>query len=261
MEGSVLMRDAYHGEIFRDENGKFEGIDLGADFCAEHEWGIKDLQSTLAVDTSAIGLDRYLIQNTDTQKYLRVKEFTRHGQKFIGMVLYSSTYAFLLDKGNYVEPWNDDAAFWAAWDEKSLGITMPIKDRDVIDTLVDAMASKNCVIYIGNSRAFKNGGLTLALASAFPEEERQNIVDQHLDEIKLQKAVEKTGIKKKLKKAGKNYYALSPAWETIIENHTPTKYPVIFFLNPMEQSKNHAGWFTVEELLQWIKGTGPIPKQ
>jgi hypothetical protein len=33
----------------------------------------------------------------------------------------------------------------------------------------------------------------------------------------------------------------------------------MYFLNPMRQQENNFGWFTVEELEQWMEGKGPIP--
>ena len=74
-----------------------------------------------------------------------------------------------------------------------------------------------------------------------------------------------TGIEEVLKKAGKRYYALSPRWAASIKGtkngEVETKYGVVFWLNPCDQYKNNYGHFTVEELQQWAKGEGPIPKK
>lgn len=56
------------------------------------------------------------------------------------------------------------------------------------------------------------------------------------------------------------YYCLKPRW--VSENEKlQTRYPVIFFLNPMRQREHDYGWFTVEELEQWTEGRGPVMKQ
>lgn len=61
------------------------------------------------------------------------------------------------------------------------------------------------------------------------------------------------------KKAGLSWYALKPAWRDFFEDPVyQSEYKVIFFLNPEGQNKYNSGWFTVEELLQWIKGKGPV---
>lgn len=33
-----------------------------------------------------------------------------------------------------------------------------------------------------------------------------------------------------------------------------------YWLNPMEQHSNHSGYFTEQELIDWIDDKGPIPK-
>jgi hypothetical protein len=114
--------------------------------------------------------------------------------------------------------------------------------------------------------------LVLAVTSKVPEELNKGMVEGDLDFIKLEEAVKRTGIVEKLKKAGNKarnkstspytqtfgYYALSPKWE---QKDSNSKHPVVFFLNPMDQSNNNHGWFTVEDLELWIKGKGPIPKE
>ncbi len=64
--------------------------------------------------------------------------------------------------------------------------------------------------------------------------------------------------------AKKGYYALQPMWASKIKStkdgEIKTQYPVVFFLNPINQNECNFGWFTVEQLLDWIDGKGPIPK-
>ena len=54
---------------------------------------------------------------------------------------------------------------------------------------------------------------------------------------------------------GRAYLCLSPQW---ISGDRKSQHPVMYWLNPADQDKNNAGWFTVEELDQWIAGTGPV---
>lgn len=67
---------------------------------------------------------------------------------------------------------------------------------------------------------------------------------------------------KKLKEANCRYFACSPKWsheiKSTADGEIKTKYPVIFWLNPMEQDRNSYGWFTVENLELWTQGKGPI---
>ena len=82
--------------------------------------------------------------------------------------------------------------------------------------------------------------------------------EAHLDHIALQKASDEIGIHDKLRKAGKEFFALSPRWAKDVRT-SKTAYPVVYWLNPMHQNIYNYGYFTVEELEQWIDDCGPIP--
>lgn len=55
-------------------------------------------------------------------------------------------------------------------------------------------------------------------------------------------------------------FALSPS-RPLATNEKKSKYDLRYWLNPMEQRHNNSGYFTVEELEQWIENKGPIPKK
>ena len=113
----------------------------------------------------------------------------------------------------------------------------------------------------GPNTPFGTAGLCLIKYSSFSDEEKEEMLQKDHDRKKLMAAAEKTKIAKKLEKAGLGYYALAPQWTDFFKKPSfQSKYPVIFFLNPKQQDKYNSGWFTVEDLLQWIKGTGPIVK-
>jgi len=61
-----------------------------------------------------------------------------------------------------------------------------------------------------------------------------------------------------LKSAGRSWFALRAAW---IRDKSASKHPVWFWLNPQEQDRYEAGWFTVEDLLQWTENKGPVLKK
>ena len=43
------MRRSFRSEILKDDNGQVIGINLGADYCAEHEGGIESLERALGI--------------------------------------------------------------------------------------------------------------------------------------------------------------------------------------------------------------------
>lgn len=78
-------------------------------------------------------------------------------------------------------------------------------------------------------------------------------------ELPLVTAARATGIEARLRQAGKVWFALEPAWRENIRYQPPTAYEVVFWLNSEDNlHTNRPGWYTVEELDQWIAGTGPV---
>ncbi|WP_156883591.1 hypothetical protein [Salipiger mucosus] len=73
----------------------------------------------------------------------------------------------------------------------------------------------------------------------------------------LLKAARKTGIEKKVRAAGLDFFALSPRWAKDCST-SKTKHDVAFWLNPREQNIHNYGIFTVEDLEAWTKGKGRV---
>ena len=59
-----------------------------------------------------------------------------------------------------------------------------------------------------------------------------------------------SGIHAKLQEAGKKFFYCGPSRMGDGE--------IKFWLNPYEQQKYAAGWYTLEELQQWCKDEGPV---
>jgi hypothetical protein len=165
----------------------------------------------------------------------------------------------------------------SAWDGGSFGITT--RDPKFITFLKElqaALLSGDAVLHIsGTNNPFKPvSGLVLAILSKIPQEQKDQFKAGHEDLFKLKDAAAKTGIEQKLKAAGKTWFALSPSWITIKERiegqdengkaivkPVSSKYPVMFWLNPMQQHIHNSMWCMVEDLEAWIKNEGPIMKK
>src|SRR5690606_5349289 len=102
---------------------------------------------------------------------------------------------------------------------------------------------------------FHTGGLHFIIVSKTPDHIKQMLWLEHTDSNRILEAVEEIGIEEDLKAAGKRWFALSPRFFKDEAGNEIIK----FWLNPMEQHLNDSGWFTEEELRQWIKDEGPIP--
>lgn len=256
------MRHAFNGkEIFKTKEDTFYGINLGYDFCAEHEWGIDKLKTLFGINDSIPGINGR--KQTKEVTSFKVGTFIKNKEKFVALIVcneWKLNYIgdskefknFVLDRIG--TPYKSE--FASSWSEEEFGIVVSIENKYIIDAIVNAIESKNIVVGIGASaNPFSRGGLILMFANTIPNEISEAVLEGDLDEIKLQeKAFKKTNIKTILKVAGKKYFALSPKWKDDSKNE------VIYWLNPEDQQNVNYGWFTLKELKLWAINKGPIPK-
>lgn len=267
------MRRTYNSELLY-YGDVFAGVNLGADYCTEHECGINDINIAFGIKADAIGIDRYTITNApkESKAYvftpiLTTTKFSDRKMKWIGLYFNTEHYQksdskikeYLPKPYKYTE---DEIC--AAWDSKSFGIVVHNSKKWIIEELMNAIENKDLTIGVGPSGPFQNGGLKLLIASRIPQEVKDQILEDHIDYNNLRIAVANTEIENYLRDHGKHYYALEPRWylpEFRPENREfNTAHNVVFFLNPHEQNKYNYGWFTVEELKEWGEDKGPVCK-
>jgi hypothetical protein len=256
------MKYATHDTgVIQDEQGNLVGINLGWDFTAEHEWGTKGIKSHLGVNDKGYGPDRYMIRNLSTirtQEYV-VKPVEKGKKKETWYVI--TSYKYTGDVTQFLPSYyRAETGVMSAWAGDS-GFVVAIKDKAVYEAIMDALTAGNAIItndrmFASEQNPFSGNGLKIVIRSAIPSAWETLWVESHKDRERLLAASEATGIEKKLKAAGKNWYALSPSW---LSTARKSVHKVMYWLNPMEQDKNNYGWFTVEDLELWAKNEGPIP--
>lgn len=244
--------------IIRDEDDNFVGVNIGWDFTAEHEWGSGGIFRLLGIQNSdkVDGPDRYLIGNDDN---IRSGKVAINNQEWF-VIRCERQYGYgERDLKDFLPGyWSDDQDVIGAWSGDS-GFVVGVKDQNVHDMLLEAIDNCDLIVtgrslFAREDNPFSGNGMKLMVRSLIPQEWTQAWIEADQAARRLEKAVNETGIKKRLEKAGRRYYALKPHW--FGDDETDLR----FFLNPCEQQENNFGWFTVEELDQWIKGEGPIPK-
>lgn len=254
------MRRGFHAQ-FIEFDGKVIGINLGRDSVAEHEIGIQKLRSAFHMDKNKIGAE-YFQANTPFPPL----DIHEQGDEMIVIcdpyalrIRYHESPSFEQIKvQNELHTWGEyDLS--GAWDDDSFGVFVKGEEnkQKLKEALLDPYQDGDLMIFITGILA-ECSGLTLLRASALPEAEKAKMKANHEDRIAMLKAAEETGIKEKLHKAKKEWLALSPRWAKEFEQKK-TEYPVVFWLNPMHQQIDNYGWYTVEELLLWTEGKGPIP--
>ena len=243
------MRNASHDiMIVPTDDGTPMAICLGYDYCAEHEFGIAKLERDFGIEKIKLGIEGY-----------RIKEVPGNIIKFDeGEWLY-----LVCDTGYYENRHPDCLQFssyskedvQASWSEDDFAIRVRGEAREFIHDLYSAITEKDVAIFLKKAQVFGGSGIVLAIISRVPDDVKKQMRDDSAYQKRLTDAVEKTGIKRRLKEAEKGYYALSPRWADEKETE------ISFWLNPCEQHANNYGWFKLEDLEQWAKGEGRIPKE
>jgi hypothetical protein len=255
------------------DNGDLIGVNLSADFTAEHEFGIKDLNSMLGIkdDPSVIGIERRRI--TPDPKVI----FWNEDKDEASLVIASDRRSVRENSElKFYESYEDGKKkklkenLSAAWSNNDLGIRVSgEKNIKKLKQIYEAILAGDAAIWLGGAGVLRNAGLVIGIISNMPAESLKVMADADSDRVRLNEASDNTGIIKKLQnfntehydKGSYNspcgYFACSPAWN---KNHD-SKYKVVYWLNPMQQDKNNFGWYTVEQLEEWMEGKGPIPKK
>jgi hypothetical protein len=261
------MRQGFYDKSFVFDKDVFVGINLGWDFCSEHEWGIKKLKETFRITDKGLGFVARKISKCSE----RLTFYNIGDSAYLTCGKYSSVSADNVENVGMLGDIDIDLGLDCSWDEGSFNVFVK-GERNImlLRELYDAFQERDVVIFLGgNENPFSGSGLKLCIYSRIPENALRTAEESDKDYNGLLAAVKETGIEDRLKVAQDSdsrsfnkkcsYYALVPKW--LKENtDRKTKYRMMFWLNPCEQRENNYGWFTVEELDQWIVGEGPIKK-
>jgi len=268
------------------------GISLGADYCCEHERGIRPLAIALGCGHAGDrGLSQFLAKpicpdnprvslyehNKSTKKIaaetrLTISKWPQHATELADPKCQESRLPAAWVKNGIC-----DQPLAAAWDDEELCVrAFGETERQVVRDLHAAALSGDLLLSVsGNGgNPFGRGGLCLTILSRIPQSIHRAFEEREDNHLKLEAAAEATGIADSLRLAQRRYFALAPEWsskfKTIIrrapdeENKSiikpETSYEVMFFLNPQGQEKYNSGWFTVEELIAWTHNQGPVMK-
>jgi hypothetical protein len=273
--------------ILEDADGKPYGIYLAADYTSAHEEGIERIERMFGIDRSIPGIPGRAISRSIPhvafrEKSIRVetaeskkgrRRYEEHTIQFLIVDSYfndetSYHYNMLIDREfqageiEILGAFSKEAFALAAYSDRA---------KAAIDEIKFGLDNNDLAIMMGggSKNPFDRGGLVVARASKIPAEQAQVTLEADLAAKRLDDAAEATGIKAKIDAmpinrgplSMKRYFALHPSWaKSGLTEGRSTAHPVIFFLNPAQQDKNNHGWFTVEELEQWLDGKGPIPK-
>ena len=229
------------------KEGVFIGVNLGADYTAEHEWGIEYLKSDLGIPVEGVGISGRTI---GSEAYQHVKRLPLKDGEVIYLSRNGLDYA--LDRELFLRDGEDLAC---GWSDSTFAIRATKKHATEMETLWQAFQRGDVAVWRGGGGMFQNAGLVIVIASLIPADGAEAMAEADRDRARLIVAAKATGIEERLRAAKRRWFALSPRWAD------EEKKAVKFWLNPTEQDQHHAGWFTVEQLDEWAAGKGPVMKR
>lgn len=260
--------------IFHNDN--LIGVNLSADYCSEHEWGIKRLREMLKTDQKAIGLDKGIIHDSK-DFFQKSYVVTVHGRKkstkatFTGFLVMSEYRREHEQKDDAkidgeLHPYGD-SDLCSAWSESDLAVIAKkgTPGEKHLQTIYKACTSGDGMICFSSSmkgNPFERSGLCIMIRSRIPEEWQQAAIDEEDEKARLEQAWTDAGgpeVMEKLKKAGKNWFSLGTHIAEL-DRDDGTK-ALCSRLNPMEQQMYNSCWVTVDDLKDWLNNNGIIVKK
>jgi hypothetical protein len=286
----MAMRHGQQPEFLLN-NGKVEAVCLGADFTAEHEWGIKGLTYNfgLSEDLHCIGIERRRITELPEPERLFFLDDGKAAMLWYGSYIHSHvqlpagetpTVEKLLAQGGILQRecsiyrwkghkddpnWKPIAAAWSA--EDFCIVVEGTEYRQYLTEIYIALKKKELAIWTGGGHVFKRAGLVLGIIPnctaenlKVMEEADKVALFLHLENEKVEKELKLTErFKEKFKGTFLCYIQLFPKLAS--EHKTvETKYPIIYWFNSHMKEIEY-GYMSVERLVAYLEGNEEILKK
>ncbi len=276
------MRPANGVEVYRDASGAPWGVTLVAAPCAEHEGGIPGLWKALGIGpaSGAVGLPARTMTRVPDESLAsrssgdvapvaaRVRgrrvasapdpvpwvtlSVARHGPRLRGTPHpHDVAAASGADRSGLAADWDADG-----FDVRGCGATAAA----LVATLADALAANDIAAWVNRpSRLSERAGLVLAVASRVPTAVADLLRESDDDALRLEEAVRASGIVGRVRAAKGGAFWLSPSWRKGRCWIPPmdTAHEVAFWLSEGDRGTCVPGWYSVEQLDEWVAGRGP----
>lgn len=295
------MRRAYNDYGLIVIDNKFIGVSLGYDYCAEHEWGIRELKDMFGIPDSSkgnMGVKSRTITKNPTLIFRNGNyQGAKHAALFTGYRWRSDEENAKYTPSDFVDypkrilsdvegdiNWNRNKhntklqkevrePVITAWSSNDFGIAvLGDQETEYLGELYEAFKANNVTIAVTNLRAknpFAGSALCLLITDRIPQETLDQMYNADKEYYDREDYEEKIGMKKIIDKFGnKNGYqglhyfmACSPKWisydnaEAREEQKAKygTQYDIMYWVNYSDDDNNF-GWFTVEEIREWLTG-------
>jgi len=178
--------------VFHNDN--MIGVNLSADYCAEHEWGIKRLLEMFKADPTAPGLDKGIIHDAK-DFFQKSYTMTVHGKKTSKKATFTGFLVMSEDRRGYMQkegveidgdlrPFGD-ADVCAAWSDSDLGVLAKngTPGEKHLQKIYEACLSGDGMICFSSTmkgNPFERAGLCILIRSRIPEEWQQAAIKENL---------------------------------------------------------------------------------
>lgn len=245
------MKQSTENVMFIHNKSKLVGINLGFDYCAEHEWGIEDLQESLGIikDPSVFGLEKRIISDSSS---ISIAELEDHRLVLYSIHSYNYNLPSIINRYIELSYRSNPKDPIVYWDDSSFLIVASTKSQNYdLKSIYEGIRSNKVILTLARISDL-GSGLKLLFLDKIPKLERIKLYEKEKEYYQLNYIdLPKTGIVNKLKKSGKRYFSLRPAY--------PDKdHSLIFWLNPFDQNLYLSGWFTLKDLEDWANNSGRI---
>ncbi len=272
------MKRAATVQIIPGDDDQVAGFLLTASGCAEQESGINRLLRWAGIKlvSKAEGIDdRSAVEvplslDFHVASKVRLAGSRKHHKVAVLQIGPStiSPRSHFLEAENRLCGWWDDAGFAISAHGEAIAH---------LETLATAIRVPDLAIWLGGAggNPFARDGLVIAMPSRVKAEDKARMLAADRERNELIRDAQATGIEQKLTerhnamkgsgfRSPYGFFALAPGRRLHdrigLPNPIETKHDVMFFLNPMDQRNVNFGWFTVEELEEWLEGKGPALK-
>jgi hypothetical protein len=272
------MRICYRSQVLATDDGTVYGFFAEADFCAEHEHGLGGIYAKMGCGNPEVeGIERYQPSETAVERdflyFGKAKFWYRDDngrKKWKTCHVLSSKQDPHLPEGGYLH--STEAGVTVSFNENNF---LAISTSDEMDAFLVKLAEHgrkgDIAVFMGGggNNPFGRGGIVIAIPSLTPSEQKETLRKAHENARLLEEAAVRTGIRERVKQKEEespgfnspyHLYAITPAWSNTIKSRgdgdvVSTEHDVIFWIN---SGRKIYGWYTVEELDQWLNGTGKV---
>jgi len=242
-------------------------VSLGFDFTAEHEWGVKAIAEKLGIEEKPKNWKNLLVRKTSE---LHIGETKTKEEDTLYYLSTTEDPLVVKEKLNYLKPKEDMFTFWN-WDDFVIFFRREY-DRD---SLYAKFKEKKMMVgtvlpvrtYLQEVYGKEAGGLIFIDQTHLPTSVKVEIGEYYRQRHNLDIVAKNTQVEQALEKVSQQWkktfpnsfsspwatFSIHPTWiEQTSLDETSSEHAVAFFINPMYQDAVASGWFTVEQIFDWV---------